>query len=203
MARDIKQGSDDGKPAVIIYETLSGVIFHVTPITLPTFKAIRVKATDRFPYPKEDDYTVIDENGFEPDQRTDPNDNPEYVRLCREADEQRLVWADRATFDYACKMPKYPTKESLVTAFMPQLLVLREIATLPDDDYEAILFHFVLSWNQIVANQNGQLDTKLTDYSRLIMTAIQTFALTPDEVTAGLRFFRPNLPEYTARKPDR
>jgi len=189
----------DGRPVKIVYETYSGVIFHITPINLATLRAIQLKAADTFPYPDKEPYQIPDpvEVAFVEGQASKAEDNPEYIVACKAVDHERAQWTDRAIFSYAAKCPKYPTPEALVEAFRPQLDALREIAVLPEDDYEAVLLHLVLTWNQVGVDNNRDLKPASSDFSRIIQLAIQTVALTPGEVSTGIRFFRPHL------QPDR
>lgn len=187
--------STEGRPVKFIYEAQSGVIFYVTPINLATLRAIQLKAAIVHPYPDKAPYEIPDpeEVSFAPGQTSRAEDHPDYQAACRALDKERKVWADRAVFDYAVECPKYPTPEALVTAFKPQLDRLRAIAELPDDDYEAVLFHLVLTWNQVALNESQQYTGAGNEFGRIIQLAIQTVALTPDEVQAGIRFFRPQL----------
>lgn len=193
-----KTQSLDGRPAVVVYEAQSGVIFHITPLNLATLRAIQLKAQDKFKYPDTRPYRQPEENAFDENQLTPAEDNPEYIKACRIVDGERTQWADRAIFDYAVRMPKYPTKDDLVAGFSEQLMQLREIAELPEDDFEAVLFYIVLTWNQPARNTKDELTVVSTEYGRILQLAIQTVALTPDEVTAGVRFFRPYLSERRA-----
>ncbi len=199
----LKLSDMDGRPSIVVYETQSGVIAHVTPLSLPTLRAIQLKAKDEFPYPDPRPYQVPEENAFVETQLTPAEDNPDYVAACHAVDNQRKQWLDRAVFDYAVHFPKYPTPRALVDGFRERLDALRKIAVLPEDDYEAVLFHLVLTWNQVGITPQGELRETNTEYARLIQLAIQTVALTPDEVTAGVRFFRPYLPEHGAGTVDR
>lgn len=191
MSGETLNNMTDGRPSVIIYETGSGVVAHITPLNLATLKAIQVKAADMHPYPDKAPYQKPEENAFSPGQMTAAEDNPDYVAACKVVDSERAQWADRTIFAFAVKFPKYPTRESLIAAFSDKLSDLRAIAVLPDDDYEAVLHHLVLTWQPIGYPREA-------DYVRCIQLACQTIALTPDEVTAGIRFFRPVLPERTA-----
>ena len=190
----------DGRPVIIVHETYSGVMVHITPVNLPTLRAVQLKAQDLFPYPNKTQYQQPEENGFAPGQLTSAEDNPQYGIDCRAVDVERKVWTDRAIFDYAVRFPKYPTREALVDAFKAQLDRLRQIAKLPDDDDEAVLFHLVLTWNQPALDEDNKLAVASNEYGQIIKLAIQTLALTPDEVTAGIRFFRPVLSERSTRK---
>jgi len=183
----------DGRPSLFIYESQSGVVWHVKPLNLATLRAIQMKAVEKFPYPDPKPYQQPEENSFDPNQMTPASNNPVYVELCREKDVERTQWTDRTIFNYAARCPKYPTREALVQAFADELKALREIAVLPDDDYEAVLFHLVLTFNQVGEDANGRYTPASSDYTRIIRLAIQTVALTPDEVSAGIRFFRPQL----------
>lgn len=189
-----------GRPIKIVYELMSGVIAWITPINIPTLKGIQAKAAEKFPYPDKRLYQEeLGEAGFSQGQLTAAEDNPAYVTEIKRIDRERGQWADRAIFDYAVRFPAYPTKQDLVNDFQQQLAELREIAVLPEDDYEATLFHIVLLWNQPALNEEEKLFAQVSEYNRLVQAAIQTVALTPDEVTAGIRFFRPVLSTNRAR----
>lgn len=187
--------SVDGRAVRIIYETHSGVIFHITPINLATLRAIQLKASDKFPYPDKEPYQVPDpvEVAFAPGQASAAEDNPEYIEACKAVDYERGKWADETIFKYAAKMPKYPTRQALIDAYIDDLEALRDIAVLPDDNYEAIMLHFVLTWNQVGVRADKSYVEVQSDFSRIIQLAIQTVALTPDEVVSGIRFFRPRI----------
>lgn len=178
----------EGKKMVVVYEASSGVVFHITPLSLATVKAIQQKAADKFPYPDPAPYQTPDENAFTEGQLSPPEENPAYVKDCAAVDSERRQWADRAMFDYAVSCPDYPTKESLVDAFRPQLEQLREIAVLPKDDYEAVLLHIVLSRNW--QERDGRWTTEFVEIVRI---AVQSYTLTPAEVADGVRFFRPEI----------
>ncbi len=176
----------DGKPSVIIYETGSGVVAHITPLNLATLKAIQVRAADLHPYPDKAPYQKPEENAFVEGQMTAAEDNPQYVVDCKAVDIQRAQWADRTIFSYAVKFPKYPTREALVAAFSDKLSYLRGIAELPEDDYEAIIHHIILIWQPMGRPHEA-------DYSCCIRLACQSILLTPSEVHEGIKFFRPQL----------
>jgi hypothetical protein len=182
---DLKTGDLDGRPSIIIYETQSGVIFHITPLSLPTVKAIQLKSQDVYPYPDKAPYQVPDpvEVAFAPGQVSAAEDNPEYVAACKKVDSERVKWTGKAIFRYAAKMPKYPTKESLLEAYGERLAQLKEIAVLEadadDDDYDLIVLNFVLTGHD--------------DYSKIFQLAVQQLALTPEEISNGIRFFRPRI----------
>lgn len=183
----------DGKKTIIEYETGSGVLFHITPINLPTLRAIQMKAEQEYPYPDKAPYQQLEENAFTPGQLTPAEDNPEYIKACQAIDTQRSAWTDRTIFNYAAKIPKYPTRESVINAFRTELDELRKWAVLDNDDYEAIMSHLILTWNQPTRSQGGALAVASNDYARIIQCAIQTVALSPAEVQAGVRMFRPKL----------
>lgn len=182
---------DQGRPVKVIYETQSGVVFHITPVNLPTLRAINLKSQLVLPYPDPAPFQHILENAFVEGTPSPPEDNPDYIKAVQAVDHERAQWVDRAIFDYAVRCPAYPNKAALVEAHAAQLDSLRPIAVLPDDDYEAVLLHIVLSGNDIVRGADKKLRVTGSEYQRIIDIAIQTVALTPDEVTAGVRFFRP------------
>lgn len=192
MADNLKVSDVEGRPSLIIFEALSGEIFHILPINLATLRGIQLKAAELYPYPDPKPYEVKEnpETAFDPNQVIPARKNPEYLKLCLEVDNERAVWSDRAIFDYTVTMPKYPDPDDLVTAYQKQLAKLRKIAVLPDDDYEAVLFNIVLSGSQ--RREDGS-NKWTTDYQRIVLTAIQNFTLTASEVANGIRMFRLKL----------
>jgi hypothetical protein len=180
----------EGKPAIIEYETYSGVLVHIKPVNIATLRAIQMKAIEKFPYPDKAEYQLPDENAF--GGLGSAEDNPDYLNKCREIDSERGLWTDKTIFAYAVKFPKYATQQEMVNDFMSQLIELRGFGVLPEDDYEAVLHHLVLTWNQPVVRDN-QLQAGNTEWARIIQMAIQTIPLTADEVSNGVRFFRPTL----------
>lgn len=190
----VKQLETEGRQAITLYESNSGVIFWITPINLPTLYAIRLKSEDLFPYPDKRPYQHEEENSFSPGQLSPAEDNPDYLAACAEVDKERKQWLDRAIFTYCVTCPKYPTKELMIEAFRTQLNRLREIAVIDMDDYDTVLFHIVLSWNQPARDmETNALKVVDNEYGRIIQLCIQTVALTPGEVSAGVRFFLPQI----------
>lgn len=189
MANDngLKVDSTEGRPSVIVFETMSGVLFHITPLSLATVRAIQLMAQDQFPYPDKDSFRVLDppEVSFSDGQTSRAEDNPAYVTATKEIDRERAQWVDKSVFEYAAKMPKYPTHEALVEAYKSQLTDLRKIAKFDKDDtdYDIVLLSFVLTG----------IEDGISDYVRIIRLAVQAVALSPSEVTAGVRFFRPSV----------
>ena len=185
MANELKVDSMDGRPALIIHECLSGVIFHITPISLPTLRAIQLKASDLYPYPDKAPYQIDDpvEVAFTEGQKSRAEDNPEYIEECKKVDTERSKWVDKTVFTYAARMPKYPTREAVLLAYGEQLNTLKDIAVFDkdDDDYDLIMLNFILTGNN--------------DYATIIKLAVQVVALTPEEVSAGIRFFRARVPK--------
>jgi len=131
----------EGRPAIFVYECLSGVVFYITPVSLPTLRAIQLRAADMFPYPDETPYRHPEENAFDPNQLSPAEDNPEYVAAVKAVDYERGKWVDKTIFNYAAKMPKYPTQQALLDAYKPQLNDLKSIAIFDkdDSDYDIIL----------------------------------------------------------------
>jgi hypothetical protein len=185
MTDELKINSVDGRPALIVHECLSGVIFHITPLSLPTLRAIQLKAADIYPYPGKAPYQVPDpvEVAFTEGQKSRAEDNPDYIEACKKVDTERAKWVDKTVFNYAAKMPKYSTKEALLMAYEGQLKALKEIAVFDkeDDDYDIILLNFILTGN--------------ADYATIIRLAVQAVALSAEEVSAGIRFFRIRIPK--------
>lgn len=181
----------EGRPAITLFEASSGVVFYISPISLPTLRAIQLKAEDKFPYPDEKLYEIPDpaDVALTPGQVAPASDNPEYITACQAVDAERKAWTERAIFSYCVKCPKYSTEEALIAAFKPQLDALREIAIIELSDFDTVLFHIVLGENN-GRNSNGNLVVVSTEYGRILELCVQAVALSASEVSAGVRFFR-------------
>ncbi len=182
----LKVDSVEGRPGIIVYECMSGEIFHISPLNLGTLRAIQMKAQDMFPYPDEKPFRFPEENAFDPNQLTPARDNPEYVALCQAVDLQRAQWCDKAIFEYTAKMPKYAGREDLVRVYKQPLNNLKAIAKFDegDSEYDLIMLNLVL--------------TGKNDFVNIVRLAVQQLALTPAEVSAGIRFFRLDLQRTTS-----
>lgn len=189
-----------GKPSIVRFETQAGVILHIAPLSIATLRAINLKSDELFPYPDKKQYELPLENAFVEGMKDSAENNPEYLKACEPVDQQRKEWTDKAVFNYAVRFQDYPTRESIINAFAPRLLELRKIAVVQEDDYEAILHHLVLTGNTIVRGTTGALQALTSEYIDVIRIAIQTVALSPEEVTQGIRFFRADLRRDTPRK---
>lgn len=186
--------SNKGRPAITEYEAQSGVMFNIAPINLPTLRAIQLKALELFPDIDPFPYTEPEENAFDPSQRTDPKQNPEYLKAVQKVGKQRKEWVDKTIFTYCVTMPAYPSQKELIEAYGDKLRALKAIAIIEfESDYEAILFHILLSWNLPALDGNNQMVPKENEYGRIISLCIQTVALTPAEVTSAARLFRPAI----------
>lgn len=198
---EISQGNDTiGKPSIVRFETQAGVVLHITPLNLATLRAINLKANELFPYPDKKPYEVPLENAFVEGMVDSAENNPEYLKACEPVDQQRKEWTYNAVFQYAVRFQDYPTRENVINAFAPRLLELRKIAIVQEDDYEAILHHLVLTGNTVIRGNKDAWQALTSEYVDVIQIAIQTVALTPEEVTQGVRFFRVDLRRDSTRK---
>lgn len=127
-----------GKKSVIRYETQSGIELHITPVSLATLRAIMLKAEEIFPYPPKKDYEKPLENTFVEGMVDSAENNPDYIQACMAVDRERSQWRDKAVFMYAVHFADFPDINAVVQTFAPQLLELRKIAIVPDDNFDAI-----------------------------------------------------------------
>jgi len=183
----------DGKtadlPSVIEYITQSGVLVHVTPLSLFTISAVGHAAEDRFPYPDKQSYQIASEltaTGFLPAE-----ENPEFIDACKEIDKQRENWKSEVYLELACNYPQYPTREAMIEHFAPRLHQLSKFIELSGDDWKNTLEHCVFTGT----TQTGRaLRNERVD---VISLAVQqsSIPLSMSEVMDGLRLFRLALPE--------
>lgn len=184
-----------GKPMVIIHESTSGVILHITPLSIATLRAIQLKAAEVYSYPDKKGYEMPLENAADPSIVTPAEDNPEYQRLCREADRARAKWSDWAVYTLAVSYPNFPNEGSVIQMFAPRLLEMQKVANLPEEmsDYEKIVRYIILPGNEVTRNAAGAMGVGDTEFTSVVYAALQAIPLTPAEVTEGIRFFRTDV----------
>lgn len=174
-----------GRPVVVEYETLSGVMIHITPLSIFTINAVTDRAEEMFPYPDPLPYEMPIENAVD-GVKAPANQNPEYQELCRPIDAERMEWRVTVSIDLACAFPAFDSRDAMLARYRPALEKLRRVAVLPEDDWQAVLLHCVFTGR-------GERQTVLD-----IATQSKTIPLTPGEVVDGIRFFRAEIPGQTA-----
>lgn len=184
-----------GAQGVIHYETmLSGVIIHITPLSLFTVKAIEERAAVEFPYPDPEPYQVASDvvvSGFIP-----ADENEEYQALCRAVDEQRVQWCMDRTIDITCAFPGFSNREAMIEHFRPRLKQLEAIATLNADEWKNVLNHCVFTgtYDSIVldAATGKPKAVRHPERNRVYQLANQssTLPLSTPEVVEGVKLFR-------------
>lgn len=171
------------EPKIIRHTFDSGVEAIIHPVSPFTFRAIRVKAAERFPYPDPEPYRKPVEHGV-PGLMSRPEDDEDYKRLCAEADNQRGTYFTEALLDLALEFPV--GRDALIERFAAQRKSLAEWVTLPEDDWEATLKHCIL-----IGTNEPQLIADI---------AMQAAPLTQEEVAEGATsFFRLDLQRYSTR----
>lgn len=177
-----------GAPSIIEYETASGVIVHITPLSIFTIKAISSKAENEFPYPEAVNYELPLENAADPSIKLPAKENPAYRELCAEIDNQRYAWRNKAVLELACNYPAYADRASMIAEFRPRLEELRPFLEMSGDDWQEVLQHCVFTGKQ--------------DRQAVLLLAAQAddIPLTQAEVVDGIKFFRIDLPRKTARR---
>lgn len=176
-----------GRPAIMVYETASGVIVHVTPLSIFAIQAIRDKAEEEFPYPDPEPYRMPLEYAADPSIKTPAEDNPEYQALCAAVDVQRNNWKVNTYIEVGCTFPMFESREALIAHFKPRLEQLRQVSVMDGDDWQNVL--------------NFCVFTGRPDKQMVVSLAVQDAAipLTPAEVVEGVRFFRVDLSRRDTR----
>lgn len=177
----------EGHPKIIEFETVSGVITHVTPLSIYTIQALKVRAADEFPYPDKAAYEVASEltaSGVIPAE-----ENPAYKEACAEIDLKRSQWRIRQTIELACQYPGFSSKEALLAHFRPTLETIRKFITFShDDDWQNVLEHCIF--------------TGRDDFSTVFSLAGQDerIPLTGGEVIDGIRLYFLDVSKQAIRK---
>lgn len=182
----MSDSSVTGYPSVIVYETLSGMIVHVTPPSAFTIKAIKLRAEELFPYPDPAPYETPIENAVDPSIKQSAWDNPAYQALCVPIDAERTRWIVATAIDLACSYPAFPDQNHMLAHFRPQLEKIKAVVPLDEDEWQAVLKHCVFT-----GFKDRQTVFDLTIQS-------QQIPLTPGEVVEGMRFFRLEIQKQTA-----
>lgn len=184
----ITDSNNEALPSVIEYITQSGVLIHVTPLSIFTLQALRHKAEEQYPYPAKVDYQVPSEvtaTGYLPAE-----ENPDYVAACKVIDGERGLWIDNAVLDLACAYPQFPNRESMQAHFAPRLLQLSKYFELSGDDWADTLEHCVFTRTSI---QGRSMRNERVDVVSLALQQ-SSITLSIPEVMDGLRVFRLALP---------
>lgn len=194
-----------GKPGVIEQETMSGVIVQVTPLSIFTLEAIRVKAETLFPYPDKTDYRLPLENAA-PGVTLPAEDNPEYQALCKAVDNQRWEHEQAACLDLACAYPQFSDRAAMLDHFAPRLAQIAEYAALPEDKWRAVLEHCVFTGTASLPKYSGTGERagfeQTSERILFVLIARQNAAipLTAAEVRESFRVYRPDL-QFLTRRP--
>jgi len=177
-----------GRPVIVRYETASGVIVHITPLSPFTIAAIRERAEQEHPYPDPEPYRMALQNAADPSIKEPAENNPEYQALCKPIVEARYAWRLQAYIDISCAYPDFANADVMIAHFRPRLEALRKVTVMDDDDWLNVLNHCVF--------------TGSSDRQDVINLAIQneTIPLTPAEVVEGIRFFRVEVQGEAARR---
>lgn len=183
----MSDSNHNGRPSVIEYETMSGVMVHVTPLSIFTIQSVRDKAEEMFPYPDPEPYRLPIENAVDPSIKQRAEENPEYAEVCKPVDEKRTAWRVQAYIDLGCSFPAFPTREALLAHFRPQIEAVRKYAVMGADEWVDVLNHCVFT---------GRNDKQIVVS---LITQDGTIPLSPAEVLEGVRFFRVEVSGSTAR----
>lgn len=191
---------NEALPTVIEYVCQSGVLIHITPLSLFAVQAIINKSESIFEYPPEKDYRLyemevngiltraedVSASGFFP-----ATENLEYVALCKDIDAKRLEWQNDALIELACAYPQYTNRLDMIAAFRPQLEALRPYVDMHEDEWQNVLEFCVFTGVLDLVDSGGKR-LRTTERHKIIQYARQnsTLALTTSEVVGSLRVFR-------------
>ncbi len=154
--------------------TDSGAEVDVTPLSPHALELIRAKARDLFPDPDEEKYRKpLPNAAVEGDTYVDKQD-VDYLRLKKEAVDQRTHFLTRALRDTSLTFPE--GKDALVARFADKIKALRSYVDLPEDEWEATFWHAIIG--------------SAADHETLVRAAENALPLTEMEVANGVRLFR-------------
>lgn len=164
-----------GRKKVVVYETDSGVIIHVTMIATSTIKLMDKRAQEVYPTPDPKPFEAPLPNAENEGVVIPATDNPEYVKLLNAVDVDRNNWMARWVFDTALEYPDGIT--ALVERFKGKLEHMRDTldSSLDPTDWNTVFEH-------CIADKTEQLV--------LFRIAMNQAELEEVEVAEAFRFFR-------------
>ena len=166
---------------IIQHELVNGVTVDVTPLSPYTRAEITEKAKEIYPDPDPAPYQKAETNVLGEDVKyIDPAKEDDWKRAQLDVRETRLQWAydEMLRLSVSCN----GDTKAVLEAYSPDIEKLRKSGlSLPEDDWEAILFHCLLTWN--------------SDRNLVIKAIMQTAPLTDGEVVGAFKFFRIKVSE--------
>lgn len=178
-----------GNRTIVEYETMSGVVLHITPLSLKVLQSLQTKAAELYPFPDKEPYEAPLKNAIDPSIKRDAMENPEYKALYHDVDRQQAGWIQEQALELAIEFRDYAgNRQGLIEYFAPQLNNLRKRIELPEDDYRAIWEYLLFSGND--------------DRLNVVRIVYQRMPLTGGEVADAMRLFRPDVSRPGTRKGD-
>lgn len=173
------------EPTIVKYIAQStGIELWINPVSPFTFRAIRRKASEKYPDPDEAPFRLLIPNSAIEGERMPAKDNPEFVQLVTEQQKRRNSFVSEAVIVLACDPT--PNKADLIARFAGQLIPMTQWLDLPEDAWTATLLHGIL--------RGSSEPDEVSDL------ASEKLPLTPDEVQEGVaQFFRPDVSRKAAR----
>jgi hypothetical protein len=171
-----------------VFEILldSGELVHVQPLSIYVVRALENKAQEIYPFPDKAEYEkpLDDAKALEPGQKIPAEENPDYQKAYTNATKLQARYSNERCF--MLSIEPVVGREKLIAKYKTRIAQMREMMTLPDDDWEATLRFCVL--------------TSSEDYIR-VTAAIQGGAevVSEEEIRDGMRIFRC----YVRHNPDR
>lgn len=195
---------NEALPTVIEYVCQSGVLIHITPLSLFVIQSILNRSEVIHPYPPEKDFRLLEmeidgemvqavdriASGFFP-----ASENPEYVTLCKQVDVERVQWQNDAFIELSCAYPQFEHNLAMMAHFRPQLEKLRPYVEMHEDEWQNVLEYCVFTGFVDLVDENKKR-FRTPERHTVIQLARQNSGLTLSmlEVVDGLRVFRYDLP---------
>lgn len=162
---------------VVEFQTFSGVVALVTPLSPVTRQVIIDQAADVHPDFDKEPFLVEVPNSAVPDQKFLDDNDPEYKRLMTKLLNRRNSYITRMHIEVAVEFKE--SEDELLARYKKQLARLKKLHQ-SDDDWQIVL-------HQIILARDSERD-------QILQIAMDRAPLTEGEVQDGLRIFRLNVP---------
>lgn len=159
---------------VIAIDTAALGTVYVPKFSMFMMRAIMQRAEELYPLPDPKPYEQPMPDAVIEGDVIPASQNPEYTKLLSNVMLKRNQHLQNAIIS-GLQLPENCTREEVIAAYKTNLDQLREYASLPDDDFVAIMRNCILSPEE---------------YRDIVTAATKEQPLTQEEIRANLRIFR-------------
>lgn len=123
----------------------SGEVVYVQPLSIYLVRALRSKAEELYPFPDKAKYEKVldDDKALESGQVIPAEDNPEYQKLYDTASEKQQNYVNEKSL--VLSVEPAMGRKAMVAKYKARIAQMRDMMTLPEDDWEATLLFCIIA----------------------------------------------------------